>query len=115
MQPNATKKNFHDAVKNGRTRFYGNESRGKYGGAGLDTISYVLAVEEISKVDASAGVIMSLQIRLCAMVWKNGKRRAKTKISSAAQGKNLVRCSFGRKGSDATNQMTAVREGVIIF
>ncbi|MFN5829268.1 MAG: acyl-CoA dehydrogenase family protein, partial [Bacteroidota bacterium] len=32
----------------------------KYGGGGLDTISYVLAMEEISKVDASASVVMSV-------------------------------------------------------
>src|SRR5436190_24264621 len=32
----------------------------KYGGGGMDTISYVLAMEEISKVDASASVIMSV-------------------------------------------------------
>ena len=32
----------------------------KYGGSGLDTISYVLAMEEISKIDASASVVMSV-------------------------------------------------------
>jgi alkylation response protein AidB-like acyl-CoA dehydrogenase len=32
----------------------------KYGGSGMDTISYVLAMEEISKVDASASVVMSV-------------------------------------------------------
>lgn len=32
----------------------------QYGGSGLDTISYVLAMEEISKVDASASVVMSV-------------------------------------------------------
>src|SRR6187402_270083 len=32
----------------------------KYGGSGLDTISYVLAMEEISKVDASVSVVMSV-------------------------------------------------------
>src|SRR6476660_6548458 len=32
----------------------------KYGGSGLDTVSYVLAMEEISKVDASASVVMSV-------------------------------------------------------
>ena len=32
----------------------------KYGGAGMDTISYVLAMEEISKVDASTSVVMSV-------------------------------------------------------
>src|ERR687897_2988872 len=32
----------------------------KYGGAGMDTVSYVLAMEEISKIDASASVVMSV-------------------------------------------------------
>ena len=32
----------------------------KYGGSGLDAISYVIAMEEISKVDASASVVMSV-------------------------------------------------------
>ena len=39
----------------------------KYGGAGLDSISYVLAIEEIAKIDASAAVIMSVNNSLvCA-------------------------------------------------
>ena len=33
----------------------------KYGGAGMDSVSYVLAMEEISKVDASAAVVMSVK------------------------------------------------------
>ena len=32
----------------------------KYGGGGMDTVSYVLAMEEISKIDASASVVMSV-------------------------------------------------------
>ena len=38
-----------------------------YGGGGMDTISYVLAMEEISKVDASAGVIMSVNNSLVCL------------------------------------------------
>ena len=38
----------------------------KYGGSGMDTISYVLAMEEISKVDSSVGVIMSVNNSLVA-------------------------------------------------
>lgn len=39
----------------------------KYGGAGMDSVSYVLAMEEISKVDASAAVVMSVNNSLvCA-------------------------------------------------
>jgi alkylation response protein AidB-like acyl-CoA dehydrogenase len=40
-------------------RFYGNDGWPKYGG-GLDSISYVVAMTEIAKVDASAAVIMSV-------------------------------------------------------
>src|SRR6266571_7126474 len=51
----------HDAVKKlGELGFLGMMVPEEYGGAGLDMISYVLALEEISKVDASCGVIMSV-------------------------------------------------------
>ena len=66
LRPNAAerdeKEEFpYDAVKKmGELGFMGMKVAEKYGGAGLDTISYVLAMEEISKVDASAGVIMSV-------------------------------------------------------
>ena len=46
--------------KMGELGFLGMMVDPKYGGAGLDTISYVLAMEEISKVDASASVVMSV-------------------------------------------------------
>jgi alkylation response protein AidB-like acyl-CoA dehydrogenase len=39
----------------------------EYGGSGMDTISYVLAMEEISKVDASVSVCMSVTTASCAM------------------------------------------------
>ena len=44
--------------KLGELGFLGMMVDPKYGGAGLDTVSYVLAMEEISKVDASASVVM---------------------------------------------------------
>ena len=46
--------------KMGAQGFMGLEIPEEYGGAGLDTIAYVLAMEEISKVDASHGTIMSV-------------------------------------------------------
>ena len=46
--------------KMGELGFMGMMVDPKYGGSGLDTISYVLAMEEISKVDASASVVMSV-------------------------------------------------------
>src|SRR5579863_659496 len=46
--------------KLGELGFLGMMVDAKYGGGGMDTISYVLAMEEISKIDASASVIMSV-------------------------------------------------------
>ena len=40
----------------------------KYGGGGMDTISYVLAMEEISKIDASVSVVMSVNNSLFSVV-----------------------------------------------
>src|SRR5574337_1880979 len=51
---------YEQVKKMGELGFMGMMVSEKYGGAGLDTISYVLAMEEISKVDSSAGVIMSV-------------------------------------------------------
>ena len=51
----------HEQVKKmAELGFMGMMVSPKYGGGGMDTISYVLAIEEISKVDASASVIMSV-------------------------------------------------------
>ena len=44
----------------GELGFMGIMVNPKYGGSGMDTISYVLAIEEISKIDASASVVMSV-------------------------------------------------------
>ena len=46
--------------KMGELGFMGMMVDPKYGGGGMDTISYVLAMEEISKIDASASVCMSV-------------------------------------------------------
>lgn len=88
----------------------------EWGGSGMDTVSYVLALEEISKVDASVGVIMSVNNSL--VCWGLGhygtddqKRRLLTPL---AQGKKLgAFClSEPEAGSDATQQHTiAERQG----
>ena len=50
-----------DQVKQlGQLGFLGMMVDPKYGGSGLDTISYILAMEEISKIDASCSVVMSV-------------------------------------------------------
>ncbi|MEW6061849.1 MAG: acyl-CoA dehydrogenase [Bacteroidota bacterium] len=88
----------------------------QYGGAGLDTLSYVIAMEEISRVDASCGVIMSVNNSLvCYGINKFGSEEQKQKyLIPLAQGKKLgaFALSEPEAGSDATNQhTTAVRNG----
>jgi alkylation response protein AidB-like acyl-CoA dehydrogenase len=82
----------------------------KYNGAGLDTISYVLAMEEISKVDASASVIMSVNNSLvCWGLEKFGTEEQKEKyLKPLAAGEKIgAFClSEPEAGSDATSQKT---------
>lgn len=81
-----------------------------YGGAGLDTVSYVLAMAEISKVDASVGVIMSVNNSLvCWGLEHYGSDYVKEKyLTQLASGQKLgAFClSEPEAGSDATNQNT---------
>src|SRR5438477_4546580 len=69
--------------------FMGMMTDPKYGGAGLDTISYVLAIEEISKVDASTSVCMSVNNSLvCWGLEEFGTDEQKQKyLTPIAQGK----------------------------
>jgi alkylation response protein AidB-like acyl-CoA dehydrogenase len=88
----------------------------KYGGPGFDTISYVLAMEEISKVDASVGVIMSVNNSLiCWPIETFGTEEQKLKyLPRLARGELLgAFClSEPEAGSDASNQRTtAVKDG----
>ena len=80
------------------------------GGAGLDTISYVLAMIEISKVDASVGVIMSVNNSLvCFGLEKYGSDFIKEKyLIPLAKGEKLgaFALSEPEAGSDATQQKT---------
>ncbi len=81
-----------------------------YGGAGLDTLSYVLAMIEISKVDASLGVIMSVNNSLvCYGLEKFGSDFIKQKyLVPLAKGEKLgaFALSEPEAGSDATKQKT---------
>lgn len=107
----------HDAVKKlGELGFMGMVVPEQYGGAGLDTVSYSLAVEEISRVDASCGVIMSVNNSLvCYGLNEYGTEEQKQKfLNPLATGKKLgaFALSEPEAGSDATNQRTmAVRDG----
>ena len=88
----------------------------EWGGAGLDTLSYALAVEEISKVDASVGVIMSVNNSLvCFGLNKEGSQLQKERfLRDLASGRKLgaFALSEPEAGSDASNQRTtAARDG----
>ena len=82
----------------------------KYGGSGMDTMSYVLAIEEISKVDASASVCMSVNNSLaCWGIEKFGSEAQKQKfLVPLAKGEKIgAFClSEPEAGSDATSQQT---------
>ena len=83
----------------------------KYGGSGMDTLSYVLAMEEISKVDASASVCMSVNNSLvCWGLEKFGTEEQKQKyLVPLATGEKIgAFClSEPEAGSDATSQVTS--------
>ena len=88
----------------------------KYGGSGMDTISYVLAMEEISKVDAAISVAMSVNNSLvCWGLEKFASEEQKMKyLVPLASGKKVgAFClSEPEAGSDATSQRTmAVKDG----
>ena len=82
----------------------------KYGGSGMDTISYAIAIEEISKVDASTSVIMSVNNSLvCYGLEAFGTEEQKQKyLTPLAKGEKLgAFClSEPEAGSDATSQRT---------
>ncbi len=82
----------------------------KYGGSGMDTLSYALAIEEISKVDASASVCLSVNNSLvCWGLEKFGTEEQKQKyLIPLAKGEKIgAFClSEPEAGSDATSQQT---------
>ncbi len=82
----------------------------KYGGSGMDSISYVLIMEELSKVDASASVIVSVNNSLvCYGIEAYGTEEQKQKyLTKLASGENIgAFClSEPEAGSDATSQKT---------
>ncbi|MBT3478802.1 MAG: acyl-CoA dehydrogenase [Candidatus Marinimicrobia bacterium] len=88
----------------------------EYGGAGMDTISYCLAMEEIAKADASAAVVMSVNNSLvCQLLYKFGTEEQKQKyLTKLAGGEWLGAFSLSepQSGSDASNIRTfAKRDG----
>ncbi len=87
-----------------------------YGGGGMDTISYVIAMEELSKIDASASVSMSVNNSLvCWGLEKYGSEEQKQKYLGKLATGELIGAfclSEPEAGSDATSQQTtAILEG----
>ncbi len=86
----------------------------EYGGGGMDTVSYVLAMEEISKVDASASVVMSVNNSLvCYGIEAFGTEDQKqTYLTRLATGESIgAFClSEPEAGSDATSQATTAED-----
>lgn len=101
----------YDEIKQlGELGFMGMMVDPKYGGSGMDTLSYVLAMEEISKVDASTSVCMSVNNSLvCWGLDKYGTEEQKQKyLIPLAKGEKIgAFClSEPEAGSDATSQRT---------
>ncbi|MBT8317976.1 MAG: acyl-CoA dehydrogenase [Lutibacter sp.] len=96
--------------KMGELGFLGMMVDPNYGGSGLDTVSYVLAMEEISKIDASASVVMSVNNSLvCWGLETFGTEEQKQKyLIPLAKGEIIgAFClSEPEAGSDATSQRT---------
>ena len=88
----------------------------EYGGAGSDALSFILALEELSRVCASTAVIVSVNNSVfCYPVWKFGSEEQKrTILAEVASGRALGAYALTepQSGSDAANQKTrAVRDG----
>jgi alkylation response protein AidB-like acyl-CoA dehydrogenase len=101
----------YDLLKQlGELGFMGMMVDPKYGGSGMDTLSYVLAMEEISKIDASISVAMSVNNSLvCWGIEKYGSEEQKQKyLVPLAKGDKVgAFClSEPEAGSDATSQRT---------
>lgn len=99
--------------------FMGMMVKPEYGGAGLDTVSYVLAMEEVSKIDASTSVCMSVNNSLvCYGLQEYGSEAQKQQyLVPLAQGKKDGELYIGafllsepEAGSDATSQRTTAED-----
>ena len=110
---------YEQVMKLAELGFMGMMISPDYGGSGLDAISYVLAMEEISKVDASTSVCMSVNNSLvCYGIEAFGTEEQKKKyLTPLAQGRKDGELYIGafllsepEAGSDATSQRTTADE-----
>ena len=100
--------------KMGELGFMGMMVSPEYGGGGMDTVSYVLAMEEISKIDASASVVMSVNNSLvCWGIEKYGNEEQKQKYLKPLASGEIIGAfclSEPEAGSDATSQKTTAKD-----
>ncbi|WP_343672696.1 acyl-CoA dehydrogenase [Chitinophaga sp.] len=100
--------------KLGELGFLGMMVDPKYGGAGLDTISYVLAMEEISKIDASTSVCMSVNNSLVCWGLEHYGTEAQKQQYLVPLAKGEITGAFllsePEAGSDATSQRTTAED-----
>jgi alkylation response protein AidB-like acyl-CoA dehydrogenase len=105
---------YEEVKQMGELGFLGMMVSPEYGGGGMDTLSYVLAMEEISKVDNSCSVIMSVNNSLvCWGLEKFGTEAQKQKyLPDLAAGRKIgAFClSEPEAGSDATSQRTTAED-----
>ena len=107
---------YETIMKMGEMGFMGIEVPEEYGGAGMDTLAYVLALEEICKADAAHGIIMSVNNSLyCFGIQKFGSEAQKQEfLTPVASGKSVGAYSLTEPmaGSDAGSlRCQAVRDG----
>ncbi len=109
----------HQVLKLAELGFMGMMISPEYGGSGLDTVSYVLAMEEISKIDASVGVCMSVNNSLvCSALQEWGTEEQKQKyLVHLARGSKDGELHIGafllsepEAGSDAASQRTIAED-----
>lgn len=105
---------YEQIKKMGELGFMGMMVSSTYNGGGMDTVSYVMAMEEISKIDASASVCMSVNNSLvCWGIEKHGTEEQKQKyLTKLASGEVIgAFClSEPEAGSDATSQRTTAED-----
>src|SRR5574341_544682 len=100
-------------LKLGELGFMGVAVPQAYGGAGADTVCYVLALEEVSRACASHGVIMSVNNSLyCDPLLKYGTEDQRSRFLAPVASGKAMGCfclSEPNAGSDAANQQTTAR------
>jgi len=105
---------FEQVKMMGELGFMGIMVPEKWNGAGMDTISYTLVIEELSKVDASAGVIVSVNNSLVCQIFVNygNDWQKETYLTKLASGQQLGAFSLSepQSGSDASNMHTVAEK-----